>query len=700
MADEMDRYEEVFLSESEEYLQSIVDGLLALETDPHDTEPVETVFRGAHSLKGMAAAMRYDRTSALTHKMESLMDTVRKGEQAADATLIDLMLEALDAVRGLISVEARGEGDLDESRIAEGLTARAERRSPPTEAPAAPEPSAPHAEGLQAGEHAYRVTVTLEEACVLKSVRAYMVLKRFNHLGSVSGTVPSAQEIEDEGFDRSFEVFVRTKQNAEQVRDAATAVSEVESAEVEELSSPEEAVLEGGSGSEAAPPEAGGTPLKAATTPETAPAGSRRATTGPTEAQTVRVSIAHLDNIVDLVGELVILRSRLESTALREERDELTGVFEELYRVTSELQHGVMQTRMVPVGQVFNRFPRMVRDLARDLDKPVGFLMDGLDIELDRTVLDEISDPLVHLLRNAVDHGIEPARERIAAGKPERGVVRLEASREREHVKVVVSDDGGGMDPERIWSKALERGLVSEEDRAAMDRRDVLLLCCEPGFSTLEQATSVSGRGVGMDVVKGKIEYLGGSLLIESESGRGSRFELSLPLTFAIIQALLVRAAGRVFAIPLSAVAEVVPPDEMTLERVDGKPVITLREECVVPVRSLAGLVGLPADGPSEAARDTADAARDTADAARDTADAARDTAPAAHQEYVLIETGDRRSALSVDELIGRQEIVIKPLARMFKHLRGLGGATVLGDGHVALILDPRSLFEMGRSAR
>jgi two-component system chemotaxis sensor kinase CheA len=331
-----------------------------------------------------------------------------------------------------------------------------------------------------------------------------------------------------------------------------------------------------------------------------------------------------------------------------------------------------MATRMVPVGNIFNRFPRMVRDLARDLGKDVSFEVDGLDIELDRTVLDEIVEPLVHLLRNSVDHGLEPASERVAAGKPERGLVRLSAVRERDRALVTVADDGRGMDTERIWNAACERGLVTAAQRGEFTDDDVLMLTCTPGFSTAAQATKVSGRGVGMDVVRAKVEQLGGALTIRSRPGAGTEFVLALPLTLAIIQALLVRSSGQIYAVPLGAVTEVLAYDDLPVETVDGHPVLTLRDGRVVPLDALDEVVGVGQD----------------------------EEMPVRSRNVVLLEWGEAARAIGVDELVGRQEIVIKPLAGMFAGVAGLSGATVLGDGSVALILDPRALFMSGEGPR
>jgi two-component system, chemotaxis family, sensor kinase CheA len=670
---DMDAYRDIFLSESAEYIQAIVDGLLTLEDNPNDLEPVETVFRGAHSLKGMSATMGYERTADLTHKMESLMDTVRKREQAPDHTLTDLMLEAIDVVKSLIEAESSGHDLPDTSDIVTRLIDRAERKAPPegkapkrATKPAAAQPAgeaaaeeapaedeAKTAASTEPVENILRVRVQLEPECVLKSVRAYMVIKRLSHLGTVIETQPSARDIEDEQFDDAFEVVLRSLVSAGEVAEAARFVSEVRDAQVLDSHPYEPAPV---AAPEAKPAE--GSLVRA-----------QKPIAKLAETQTVRISIGHLDNMVNLVGELVILRSRLEAIAKDIELKPMLDALEELRQISGELQHEVMQTRMVPVGNIFNRFPRMVRDLARDLGKEVGFVMDGLDIELDRTVLDEIGDPIVHLLRNAVDHGIESAEERAAQGKPEKGCVRLIATRERDSVQIIVSDDGGGMAVDRIWAKACDRGMVEVSRRDEYDDEQILMFTCTPGFSTSETATKVSGRGVGMDVVRGKIEYLGGSLFIRSTPGEGSEFVLTLPLTLAIIQALLVGSHGQVFAVPLGSVAEVLSPEEAHIDTVDGKPVTVLRDESVAPLYRLPVILGVAGDS---------------------------GLMPTPGEHVVLIESGTQTRALAVDSLIGRQEIVIKPLGRMFRQIRGLGGATVLGDGRVALILDPRTLFSMG----
>ncbi|MHB1017221.1 MAG: chemotaxis protein CheW [Coriobacteriia bacterium] len=643
MGDDMSAYRDVFLSESAEYLQAITDGLLALETDPIDLEPVETVFRGAHSLKGMSAAMGYGRTQELTHKMESLMATVRSRAQVADSTLIDLMLQATDRVRELIEDES-SERD---TTSAEDIIALLVERTAAAEVSAAVQTAQAVPAGVVApGEGAsYRVTVTLEEGCVLKGVRAYMVIKRLGHLGTVTETSPSAREIEDEQFDHCFQIVLQTKATPATLHEAVMAVTEVEDASVEVVAPEITPVVSPDSGGGSATPR---------------PAMPKIA-----ETQTVRISIGHLDSIVNLVGELVIIRSHLEDIASRTDDGELGESLGILKRISTELQQEVMQTRMVPVGNIFNRFPRMVRDLSRDLGKDVALEMEGLDIELDRTVLDEIGDPIVHLLRNAIDHGIESPEDRVAASKPARGTVRLIAERVRDQVLISVVDDGRGMDIERIWNKAVERGIVDRSARDSYTDHDILMFVCIPAFTTVDHATRVSGRGVGMDVVKGKIEYLGGTIMLSSTSGEGMRISLQLPLTLAIIQALLVQSGDRVYAMPLSAVDEVLSPGEVTFQTVDGAPVVVLRDGAVVGLSDLDELHGRGCP----------------------------EGLDPQHKHLILVRSGQSLNALLVPRLLGRREVVIKPLSPLFRGLRGFGGATVLGDGRVALILDPRTIF-------
>ncbi len=640
---DMDQYRDVFLAESADYLQQIVDGLLALEAGDSDDVPIETIFRGAHSLKGMSAAMGYERTADVTHKMESVMDRVRKGEMAVTPQTVNLMLSAVDLVRDLIDDESAGQHAIDPTELIGALdSCCAETDDAEHEAAALAA-----AAQLMPGESAFSVKVELEETCVLKAVRAYMVIKRLAHTARVLETVPSERDIEDERFDRTFEVIVATAADPATLQSAAEHVSEVERAQVEPVA------LTAVSAGVPEPVAVDGTIRRSRELPRLS------------QTQTVRVAIGHLDTLVDLVGELVILRSRLEAIAASRFDVELSETMDEMHRISTDLQYEIMQTRMVPVGNIFNRFPRMVRDLAVDLGKQVDFQMEGLEIELDRTVLDEIGDPLVHLLRNSIDHGIESASHRMQAGKPPIGSIRLSAMRERDHVAIVVSDDGAGIDPEKVWTAACERGFARPEERAEYTEGDILLFTCVPGFSTAQTATKISGRGVGMDVVKGKVEHLGGTIQIASRVGAGTDFILRLPLTLAIVQALIVGAKGQAFALPLSAVEEVYLAQDVRIETIDGVPVVIMRDGSLVPLSRLDKLLLDADDGPI----------------------------PDPRSSIVLVRSGAETRALHVDALLGRREIVVKPLSGLFRDAKGYSGATILGDGRVMLILDPRTIF-------
>jgi len=636
----MSAYRDVFFAESVEYLESITHELLNLEAQPNDLAPVEVVFRGAHSLKGMAGAMGYGKTADFTHRMEGVMDPVRKREQAVDRPLIDLMLRCVDAVRALIAEESGDGPPADVAALVTQLDVRVEAQSSPASAPAAAAPAWAPGIDVASDGPLVSVRVALDEGSVLKSVRAYLVLKRLGMLGTVVSTDPDAVALEEERFGTTFAVRIRTPLAVDDIMAAVLSVAEVVDATAAVVDEPDE--------------------LDAPATKEH-PADAR--------PRTVRVPIARFDALLDLVGELVILRSRLERTAARLQEPELDEELGLLASVTGELRHQVMHTRAVPVGSVFNRFPRLVRDLARKLDKAVAFSMTGLDIEVDRTVIDELSDPLVHMLRNAVDHGIEPAERRVAAGKPAEGAVTLAAYGEAERVRIVVTDDGRGIDRDRVWERACEAGLVDSAARDTYSDSDILWLTCLPGLSTATHATEISGRGVGMDVVKDRIERLGGTLQMRSAPGVGTEVELVLPLTLAIIQGLLVSVGGRIHVLPLAAVTEVLAPEDVVEKSIEGSPVLVVRGDVVAPLFRLDEILGpRSADG--------------------------RTLEPG--DRIVLIEASGEPRALVADRLLGRQEVVVKPLSPYFRGIRGLAGATVLGDGSIALILDPRTLCETG----
>ena len=623
------RYKEAFIDEAEELLRSLNESALELERKPDDKARIDEIFRAAHSLKGMSATMGYEGPAGLTHRMENLLDLVRQGRLAISEDFTSTAFDWLDALGAALAAIRADRPEPDTAAILAKL-ARFDPDSPPPAPPGprlyqalmepAPEPG---------GTPRYRVAVALEENCALKSVRAYMVVKRLSHIGHILESVPSLEDLEDEKFADRFEFEFSCPLETERVKADIEAVSEVAGVEVTEI---------------AAAPKSQ-PPLR------------------PNESQTVRISLRHLDNLVNLVGELVITRSRLEELGAGIVDPGFEETIQTLRRLTGDLQYEVMRTRMVPVENIFNRFPRMVRDTAKTLRKEVEFVVTGGDIELDRTVLDEVGDPIVHLLRNAVGHGIEGPADRVAAGKPERGRIRLNAAREKEAVIIEVTDDGRGLDVERLRQKAVGDGLMTETEAAVLGDRETVELICRPGFSTAETTGELSGRGVGLDAVKGKIEALGGTLSIASEPGKGSTFTLELPLTLAIIQALMVRAAGQTYALPLSSVVEVSSVRDDQIEGVKEAWTMVLRDH-TVPLVWLAEEMGARIDPPGRL-----------------------DERPVA-----VVRHGREVRGLVVERLLGRSEIVVKPLTSFFDARPGVGGVTILGDGRPALVIDVRTL--------
>ena len=516
------------------------------------------------------------------------------------------------------------------------------------------------------GVRAYEVAVTLREGCLLKSARAYMVMNALDEAGDVIKSVPPADDLEKENFDYAFTAVVLSDSEPEKIQQMLLNISEVEVVEVKPI------ML--GSDLPAPAPEAA--PADAEMRRQTAPgpeAAKTEAAGPPAEAdkklrsgQSVRVDIEKLDTLLNLVGELVINKTRLEQIGLSHRLADLTETIEQMDRVTTDLQAVVMKVRMVPVGQVFNRFPRMVRDLSRDLNKEVNLIIQGEETELDRTVIDEIGDPLVHLLRNAIDHGVESPAERQAKGKNPVGEIRLIARHEGNNVIIMVEDDGAGVNPDIVKEKALEKGLITQAEAEKMDAADAVRLLFVPGFSTAKVVTDVSGRGVGMDAVKTKIESLGGMVDVETKVSEGSKFKIRLPLTLAIIQALLVKVGEEIYAIPLGSIDSTINITPGDIKTIQNQEVILLRGQ-IIPIVRLDKVLNIP-DAPC---------------------------ADEAEELYVVIvHMGDRKAGVIVNTLIGQQEIVIKSLGKLLAGIKVMAGATILGDGKVALILDVGTLMQ------
>lgn len=643
---ELSQYAELFLSESREHVSAINHLLLTLESDPRSREAVEGLFRAVHTIKGMSATMGYRAVADLAHEMEDVLDRVRLGRMTPGAELVDTLFAACDALEQSIEVAVE-EGD-DEGAVAPvvaRLRAMASGTDVPSDSPAsaaaapAASPSVPvEEEAAPAG--AMRVRVTVDPASALPGVRAFMALRAARALGEVTGLEPSESAMQEEGFSGTVRFVLRAAAPIAEVDAALRAAGEIREVEIHEglMDAPAPAV-----------PAADGSPA------EVSAAGAAG------RARNIRVDLRRLDALVNGVGELVIVRDRMRRLS-NVAQPELSEAIDQAARLIGELQDEIMRARMAPVWQVFDRFPRLVRDAARALGKRVDFVIEGKEIELDRSMLDEIGDPLVHLLRNSLDHGIESPAERRAAGKPETGTLRLSAARERSRIVIRVEDDGRGIQREKVLAKAMSAGLVTIDEARAMSNDDVARLITRPGFSTAETVTDVSGRGVGLDVVATRVRALGGMLEIASEPGHGTSMTLQLPQTLAIVRALLVRQSGETYALPLTHVGETVQLLPEEIGAVKGRPVAYLRDE-VIPLHSLRTL--LRTNGTREGEKRAA----------------------------VILEVGEQRVGLEVDALLGQQEIVVKAFDATADTLHLFSGATILADGRPALILDAGSLL-------
>jgi two-component system, chemotaxis family, sensor kinase CheA len=686
------QYMEMFLEESREHLQSLNDGLLGLESNPEDLSILNEIFRNAHTIKGMSATMGYTKIAELTHDMENVLDLLRKEQLKVTEDIVDVLFKCVDSLEQMIeSVGGGGAEDIvDVSEFAAKLNLIANGGTLPAAAAASAAPvaaaaSAPAApvskamaltdtdrnviqEAKNSGLRVYHITVTLTDTCLLKSARSYMVMNALDELGDVIKSVPPAEDLEQEKFDHSFELIIVTDAEGKALEDAILSISEIAKVTVVNLDDEKAAPTPAVSEAKAAAPVS----TAAAPAPEAKAAvvsASKKTLVGSADkklksGQSVRVDIEKLDSLLNLVGELVINKVRLEQIGITHRLTELTETLEQMDRVTTDLQSVVMKVRMVPVGQVFNRFPRMVRDLAKELNKEINLTIEGEETELDRTVIDEIGDPLMHLLRNSLDHGVEHPDDREAKGKPRTGEVGLIARHEGNNVVIMVTDDGKGIDADVIRKKAVEKAIITQEEADNLNDAEAVRLVFLPGFSTAEVITDVSGRGVGMDVVRSKIEALGGHVDVETKIDEGSIFKIKLPLTLAIIQALLVKVQEEMYAIPLGSIDSTINITPDNIKTVQNKEVIVLRGQ-IIPIIRLGRLLNVPqsADKKNE------------------------------DIFVVVVHLGDRKAGIVVDNLIGQQEIVIKTLGKLLAGLKVISGATVLGDGRVALILDVSALM-------
>ena len=700
---DISQYLEIFLDETSEHLQSLSDQLMVLEHEPENEDTINEIFRAAHSLKGMAGTMGYKRMQALTHDMENVFSEVRNGKIKVDSHLVDILFRALDALESYKAQiqETRDEGTNDNEPIIkalqkimdEGLNGKKEstNKTVPQEKPVEKEvPVAQQHEDkkwqeiallesevrivrdeLAKGLHVYGITVLVKESCILKAARAFLVFKSLGEHGDIVVSSPSIQDIEDERFDREFSIYFATTESLEDVKSVIMRVSEIEQAVGEEitlgdpklvLTEEDQEIYETESIHKGEENISSSAPAQM---PSLNTSNKKAQSAKPVVNRTVRVDIEKLDVLMNLVSELIIAKNSLVSYSAC---DNAGGNFNEqieyLESVTTNLHESVMKVRMVPIESVVNKFPRIIRDLSKSLGKKMELHMTGEETELDRTVVDEIGDPLMHLLRNSADHGLESNTVRKERGKSEIGSIFLDAYQDGNNVVIEVRDDGNGIDVATVRSKAIERGTITPDQAAEMSDKEIIDLLFLPSFSTAKVVSDVSGRGVGLDVVKSKIEALGGDVSVKTKLGYGSTWTIRLPLTLAIIQALMVVVGGEKYAIALGSIQTIEDIAENEVKHVEAKEVINLRGS-VIPLIRLHTILD------NESTKD-----------------------PSESMVVVIVKKGDTLAGFVVDELIGQQEIVIKSLGRYINPTsRMISGATILGDGEVALILDVNVLM-------
>lgn len=699
---DVSQYLEIFIDETAEHIQSLSDNIMALENEPEDHDVINEIFRAAHSLKGMAGTMGFKRMQHLTHDMENVFQEVRNDKIKVNGDIIDILFQCLDAIEGYLNIikETSDEGTNDNegiiaalNGILNGTAAPAPKKEKPAEAPAEPADSDHRKKYLhmdlsendhetvknaeESGKVIFGFTVYVQKECLLKAARAFLVFKAVEEFGEILAYHPSAQDIEDEKFDLDFSFLVAADdEGVEKFLTSAKAVSEIEEVIGEQLkyetlvetgqkiSEPEEKTAIAEQSTPAASVPAKEEQPKAANTA----AAKGKPVNKPVANRTVRVDIEKLDALMNQVSELIIAKNSLVSISSSDSGDgtqsqSFRDQIEYLERITTSLHESVMKARMVPIESVVAKFPRMIRDLSRKLDKKMELYMSGEDTELDRTVVDQIGDPLQHLLRNSADHGLESAELRKERGKPEVGSINLKAYQEGNNVVIEVGDDGNGIDTENVKRKAIERGIVTAEQAENLSQKEIIDFLFMPSFSMAKKITDVSGRGVGLDVVKSNIETLGGDVEVKSKLGEGSTFIVRLPLTLAIIQALLVEVHNELFAIALGSIITIEDVPVSEIKYVQAEEVINLRGN-VIPLIRLNQILDI--EEPEVAPESLT---------------------------VVIVNKGEKQAGLVVDNLLGQQEIVIKSLGKFISNSKIISGATILGDGEIALILDVNTLM-------
>lgn len=679
-------FKDVFAAEAHEYIQALNQDLLRLESNPNDRAALNDMFRAAHSLKGMSGTMGYQELADFTHQIESVLDLLRIGELTATESVVNIMFSAIDSLQNLLEKTLLEEElpDLEEvtaelrhliqqrNNLECNLHQQGSKEQSTIEAQIDIELEDFDLEVVRAakkeGYLPYKVVVRLLPKTLMKSVRAYTVFQALEKIGTIIKSNPPAQELEDEKFDQEFALVLLTQRDADTIKNTVERISEIEhvavlSIQTESAESERRSVL---------PRTDEQLVNETAATAQDLPVKQKQSSSvtpfsrGAFVDRYIRVETERLDGLINLIGELVISKTQVMEIEADQLTDNTKNALVQLERITTELQYAAMKLRMVPIKQVFDRFPRLVRDFAQASGKEINLEIVGEDTELDRSLVNQIGDPLVHLVRNSIDHGIETTEKRKALGKPAQATLRLSAFHEGGHVIVQVYDDGQGLELDRIKQTAIEKGLLPANFANDLTMEQAVELIFRPGFSTNEAVTDVSGRGVGMDAVKNIVEGLSGQVEVESETGQGTCVTIKLPLTLAIIKALLVTCGGQVYALPIQSVRENLLAVESQIKTISQQKVIVLRDE-ILPLIDLNEALGF--------------GQLDYGDTL----------------SVIVVESQGEKAGFVVDDIIGQQEIVIKSLSDILGDIRGISGATVLGNGEVALILDHNSLIK-GRS--
>ncbi|MFD1348175.1 chemotaxis protein CheA [Oceanobacillus caeni] len=666
---ETDQYLDMFLDESREHLQAVNDHILELEKQPDNIDLVNEIFRSAHTLKGMAATMGFEDIASLTHKMENVLDGIRNYKLNVTTEVIDVIFVAIEYLENMVdSIAAGNDGKKDVTDLVARLDmiekGKSIKNEGVQEVAATLEAGTPTElqldqfqleivqQAKELGINAYQLTVSLEDECILKGARAYMVFDVMEKNGDIIKTNPAVEDIEEGNFDDSFSFVYVSSEPPENIQEQVSKVSEVKNVEIVRF------VVDNNSSQQQKQTE------------EKVEKKGKKVADEKSEvthhtSKTIRVNLERIDDLLNIFEEVIIDRGRLEVISEVFDNQELTGTVEHLGRVTSEMQNLILSMRMVPIEQVFNRFPRMIRGLAKELNKKINLEIIGSETELDRTVIDEIGDPLVHLIRNSIDHGIELPEVRAQAGKSEEGHLILRAYHSGNHVFIEIEDDGAGINREKVQMKAIEKGLILAEEAELLSDDEIANFILSSGFSTADQISDISGRGVGLDVVKSKMEALGGEISIKTEKGKGSIFSIQLPLTLSIIATLLVKVKHETYAIPLSSIIETVLLQDEQILSAHGRKVMDFRGQ-VVPLVSLSEVFEVPI----------------------------REEKNEKYHAVVVVKKGEKLTGLIVDSFIGQKEVVLKSLGSYLKDVFAISGATILGDGEVALIIDPNALIK------